>query len=633
MIKVCSSQYSYFFGNNQIHFPYSIATNISYASQFQDIKDNFNFEKVFIVRDNISNDIELCKDANILLCSCYCWNWEITQFLIEQVKRINPNCLIICGGPEVPHVHDNIFEKYPGMDILVHDEGELTTYELLSKYLKQESLNDILGTENKNRKNLARERIKDLDIIPSPYSSNLILNLVNTNSNIKYIASWETNRGCPYACKFCDWGSATKTKVRNFSEDKLYKEIEWFGANNIPYIDVCDGNFGIFVDRDYQLAHKLSEVKQKTGYPEKLNITWAKVSSEKIIPIAQKLNEQNLVRAISLSVQSLDKNVLKTISRSNIKFTDFESLVNQFDNHGLDSYTELIMGLPGETIQTYKNTWATLASIYPAPSILTWNCSVFNNAPMNDKSYKDEHGIETFKSPVFMQHSVSQYNEIPEYERMVRKTKTLPNDDIIQIYLYDWVMLTFHAYGILEFIGRYFHSIGITYTIFYDYLVEYCKNTNGIFAQEYQKALVHANKGYNGGGWDHYDTNLGDISWPMSEASWLRLVHSELLTEIQQFIQYLHTKIMFDQKIIDDLIKFQLLLINLPDNESKTKIQCNYDWLEFFTKKDKLQHKTTMYSKMRQINSTGIQWNYETIWYGRRAQKYKTKLRDINVES
>ena len=52
-IKVFSSQYSNFFGNKQIHFPYSIASLISYCKQNQEINESFSFEKVFLFRDDV----------------------------------------------------------------------------------------------------------------------------------------------------------------------------------------------------------------------------------------------------------------------------------------------------------------------------------------------------------------------------------------------------------------------------------------------------------------------------------------------------------------------------------------------------------------------------------------------------
>ena len=80
--------------------------------------------------------------------------------------------------------------------------------------------------------------------------------MVEPVDGVDYISAWETNRGCPFQCTFCDWGSATKTKVRKWERDRLFKEIEWFADNKIPYIDCCDANFGIFVERDLEGCSK-----------------------------------------------------------------------------------------------------------------------------------------------------------------------------------------------------------------------------------------------------------------------------------------------------------------------------------------------------------------------------------------
>ena len=203
--RINSSQYSYFYGN-QIHFPYSIATLAAYAMKDKEITDSFSFEKIFLTRDKIEKDIEVCDNTDILLCSCYSWNWQITNMLAKAVKEKNPDCLIVFGGPEVPGRHEKFFEKYPYIDILVHNEGEITLHEILKEYKSTRNYGNILGIETKDYKNAPRPRIKDLDIIPSVYSTDIIWDLVEKRTDINYIATWETNRGCPFSCTFCDWG-------------------------------------------------------------------------------------------------------------------------------------------------------------------------------------------------------------------------------------------------------------------------------------------------------------------------------------------------------------------------------------------------------------------------------------------
>jgi len=92
LIKVKSSQFNYQYGD-QIHFPYSIASLISFLRRCEPIKSKFKFEKTFVFRDNVDEFIEDCTDAQILLCSCYVWNWEITTYLAKKVKKLNPNSI------------------------------------------------------------------------------------------------------------------------------------------------------------------------------------------------------------------------------------------------------------------------------------------------------------------------------------------------------------------------------------------------------------------------------------------------------------------------------------------------------------------------------------------------------------
>ncbi len=635
-IKINSSQYSWFFGNQQIHFPYSIATLAAYSLKDENISSQVSFEKVFLQRDHLDENVEEASDADILLCSCYSWNWQITTRLAKQVKERNPECLIIFGGPEVPSSHTDFFDRHEYVDILVHAEGEITLHQILTHYLSDKDYTNVLGIETKDYKNDPQPRITDLDIIPSVYSTDLIWDLVERTPDIKYVATWETNRGCPYSCTFCDWGSATKSKVRNFSQEKLYDEVEWFGQNNIVYVDCADGNFGIFAQRDLELAERLAEVKTHTGYPTGINLTWIKASSKKVIPIAKVLNSVDLLRAISLSVQSLDDNTLKIIKRKNIRFNKFGDLVALFDSEGLQSYTELIMGLPGETYSTFKNNWETLASIYPMPTVMTWNCSIFVNAPMNDPIYREIHGINVIDSPMFMQHSSSKKKKILEYEMMVNGTASAPFEDLNKIYVYSWMMLVFHAFGVLEFVSRYYSRRGITYTSFYEILLEYCQTDPGVFGEQYRVAVKHAHSGYTGNGWDYIDPTLGDINFPLEEASWLKVVREGPTTvekEIRKFISFADERLLeepTEEKILDDLANFQTYILNFPTNPLDIKKGFDFDWLGFYLGGTDLREKSVTYSREAAVMQPDlIQWGYETAWFGRRRQRNKAKLKNI----
>ena len=627
MNKVSSSQFNYLYGD-QIHFPYSIGRLVTYVKTNKNINSQFKFDRTFIFRDQLNNYVEQSYDSDILLCSCYVWNWEVTKQLAKKVKATNPNCLIIFGGPQVPNRTENFFEENPFVDIIVHGEGEIVLENILTAYIKDKDFSKINGIEMKDYRTPPNPRIKDVNILPSPYLTNLILNLVEQKTDIKYIAAWETNRGCPYPCTFCDWGSLTNSKVTNWSEEQLLKEIDWFAQNHITYIDCCDANFGIFQERDYRIASKLKEVALKTGYPEKFRAAWAKFASEKIIPIAKQLQEGKVLKAVSLALQSLDEETLEIVKRANIKFDNFSELTETFRKNKIPTYTELIMGLPGETLESWKKGLEILASGSQVGSIYIYNCGVFVNAPMNEPTYMKFHNIKTIRSPIFLAHSSIHDRGIPEFEYITISSKSFSTDDLKEIYLFSWLFQTFHSLGIFEYITKYYHDEKkLQYVKFYEIFLDYCKKENSIFSDEYNKVIDYIDNGYSGKGWNHYDPNLGDIFWPIEEATWLRLVLSKKLMEhTKSFLKFLEETLNFDtpDEILNDLIKFQTFLITTRQDSEIKSARFHFNWKNYFINGSKLKQIENDYNyKNLVIEHDQILWGYKTIWYGRQSKSYK----------
>ncbi len=583
--KVINSQYNYNHGG-RMHFPYSIAVLAAYVKDDPKINQNFKFEKSYIFRNRIGEHIVKSKDADILLCSCYSWNWEITLHLAENVKRINPKCIIVFGGPQVPNFTEGFFKKYPFVDILVHGEGELVLKNIFEEYLGNKEFDKVKGAETKSGPGPLETRL-DEDTLPSPYLTNMIWDLVDINDSPKWAANWETNRGCPYYCTFCDWGAATFNRTKRFSLEKLFKEIEWFGENKISYIDNCDANFGIFQERDLEIATKLKEVALKTGYPKLFQTNWAKFSSEKIIPIARTLKEGNMLRQVNLALQSLDDDTLNINKRANMKFDKYSELTNTFRNQGFPTFTELIRGLPGETLESFKNGLQTVITDTGLTNIYVYNCSVYVNAPMNDPKYIKEHKIKTVKSPMWRIHTNStDVDKIQEYEDLIISTSTFTQNEAQEMYYFTWAIISFHLFGILDNIGKlYQKKYSLSLKRFYEIFLDFCRQKDSLFSEEFKKAEIFVQNGYSGKGWDHHDPDLGEIFWPIEEASWLRLVKDsvKLKKGIRLFVQYLENQI--DEKtpedIIDDLIKFQIFLLTTKNIKSEIKSEeFKYNWKE-----------------------------------------------------
>jgi radical SAM superfamily enzyme YgiQ (UPF0313 family) len=627
MIQVNSSQYNYQYGN-QIHLPYSIAMLYSYIKTKPNLSSNFKFEKTFVFRDKVDDDITKCKDTDILLCSCYVWNWEITLHLAKEVKKLNPECLIIFGGPQVPEDTKGFFKKCPFVDMLVHSEGEYILESILDTYLKNRDYSDVKGITTKELSTYPQDRINNLDLLPSPYLTGDIWELIDKIDGINWDASWETHRGCPYLCTFCDWGSATFTKMRQFSEERLFKEIDWFADNEIVYVDVCDANFGIYVERDLRIAKKFKDTVLQKKFPKKIRPAWAKNTTEKIIPIARELQEGGILGAVTLAVQSLDKETLDIIKRANIKFDKFADLTTEFRLNGLPTYTEIILGLPGETLESYKRGLETIAHT-KIDTVFIYNCTVLPNAPMNLPDYREKYKIKVIRSPVMLVHSSIEKRGIQEFEDIIVGASTYTLDELKEMRLYSWAFITLQNLGILEYIARYYNQThGLSFMEFYDKFFEYCQLHESIFSDEYKKVLKYIDDGYSGQGWDHYDLELGDIIWPIEEASWLRLVFSKqkLLEAIYNFLRYFENKSLLKTptSILEELAKFQVFLLTTQNTNDVKQEEFEYNWKTFFLDNTKLiSAQKNYYFKNPVIESDLKQWCKETIWYGRRSNRFK----------
>jgi len=656
-LRVFSSQFNYQYGS-VIHFPYSIASLVAYVKSFPELGERLHFEKTFVFRNKLDDYVARARSVDVLLCSCYTWNWEITTRLARAVKEQNPDCLVIFGGPQVPLQYEgdiprtwvadskgSFFADYPFVDMLVHQEGEETLKSVLEAYLGDKDFTHIPGIETREFRTPEAPRIMNLDVLPSPYLMNTVFDLVEPVDGVTYIASWETNRGCPFQCTYCDWGSATKAKVRKRDMDVLFREIEWFADNKIPYVDCCDANFGIFAERDHALARKFKEQKLSKGYPGRVRPAWVKASTSRVIPIAKELLDADLLRSVTLAVQSLDQTTLDIVRRSNIKFDRFSSLVQEFADHKIETYTEIIMGMPGETLESYLAGLEQIMELFPRPVVFVYNCGVFVNAPMNAPDYMRLHGIKVIKSPIYLWHSsIHNRGDIPEYEYITVGANSFSLDDLKSMYVFGWAAQAFHSLGILEYIAKFVHQVYETkYVEFYRTFLDYCRaKPESLFGREYRTLVDYVETGYAGGGWDHHDPDLAPIFWPIEEATWLRCVTDTpaLKCALADFMAYFQgaTGIVVPAGILSDLVEFQVFLLSRMDADKGTQVRVSrYPWKDFL-RLDRasladLAESPVRYSWTSKVTEEDkANWCYKAIWVGRNQGNYKCHVEALGEE-
>jgi hypothetical protein len=241
----------------------------------------------------------------------------------------------------------------------------------------------------------AAERIADLSLVPSP-----ILSSVYSDAEMAAtrVFVYETNRGCPYSCAFCYWGGATNSKVRQFPLERIEAEVDRIVRLAQPgaQIFIADANFGILA-RDVEIAKALIDTCRRYDKRVVVLTNWAKNTSDRVVTIAHMLHSAGLTGAITLSAQSFDPQVLQIANRSNIRPDTYRRMQAKFRDLGVPTYTDLIWGLPGETVESYKTSIEEVLTAGGNPVI--YPLLLLNNTEYTKERFRADHQIQARNLP------------------------------------------------------------------------------------------------------------------------------------------------------------------------------------------------------------------------------------------
>ncbi|WP_406632494.1 KedN5 family methylcobalamin-dependent radical SAM C-methyltransferase [Amycolatopsis sp. WGS_07] len=340
------------------------------------------------------------QPPDVLAFSVLGWNFREFGALAETFKQVNPEGWVVFGGTHVANQAARVFRRCPEVDVVVNGEGEFVFRDLVNAVLDGASRHDLAGIpgisyvrpDGTHHTTEPRDRIDDLDVIPSPVLTGAI-DLLDADGKFRYdVALMETNRGCPYKCSFCYWGGAVGQRVRAFSRERLRAELEVFARHQVHTIVLCDANFGMLpIDREF--VDDVIDVRNRYGYPQALDTSWAKNKSAVFYDIVRKMKAAGLRSSFTLALQSLNDDALRTMERRNMKVNDWEDLTVWLDQEGLDCYAELIWGAPGETVQSFMEGYDRLSR--HVSRIAVYPLHLLPNTGYLEK--KSEYGIVTIR--------------------------------------------------------------------------------------------------------------------------------------------------------------------------------------------------------------------------------------------
>ena len=441
--------------------PYAAGCLWSYASKHT---EGFELGEIIFKREDPFKILDRIDDPVLCVFSTYIWNEQYNLYLARLIKNKFPDCVIEFGGPQSTRgLIENDF-----IDCVILGEGEKPIVDILNRIKNSCHIKEIYE----------REQIKEVTY-ESPYSSGVLDKIVKDNPNYHWATLVESTRGCPHHCTFCDWGT-WMDKIKKFDLTQVEADINWMSTHKVGFLMMADANFGIFKDRDLLIARML---RKAADHPlaiiDDLTVQYTKNSTDVIFDISKALGPYDR-RGVTMSVQSMNSPTLKAIRRQNNTKEKAKEFVKKAREKGVNVYTEMILGLPEETVESWKTGLCELLDA-GQDSIDIWFCQVFGNTELNLN--REKYGIKVVNATDYVSFT-NKEDSIKEIVEIVNQTDSMTTEDMIESYLYAWMVIMFHINGFTHVLSEYSN---LSYREYYDNMFECLKNDTGLFGNHFKE--------------------------------------------------------------------------------------------------------------------------------------------------
>jgi radical SAM superfamily enzyme YgiQ (UPF0313 family) len=284
---------------------------------------------------------------------------------LKRIKEIEPIAKTIVGGPHFKAEECLNEACGHGWDHVVIGDGEFPLLHILTGQISDIA---IWGTT-----------VEDLDSYPLPAFHKLNLSKYNypLRNDLKCI-NLLTSRGCPYECQYC---STSKTKLRYHSPDRVLEMAETLMGYGFNSFMIADDNMSMNKNRFYDILSGL----------ESLDVKWRSLIRAETI---NQTGLEKMVRSgcveVGPGIESGSQKILDIVKKRskvdrNLKF------IQDCENAGIRCVPSFIIGLPGETSETVKDTYEFMKKA--KPSAFAYNILMpFPDSPIyqkKDTEFKD----------------------------------------------------------------------------------------------------------------------------------------------------------------------------------------------------------------------------------------------------
>lgn len=287
-------------------------------------------------------EILLAQNPRIIGLGVYIWNVSQTTELIGTLKRIRPDVIIIIGGPEVSFEVDQQ-EIVRLADYVITGEADLKFAEVCRQLLLGE----------KPPQKIIPSELPDVTRLVLPYD------LYDDKDIAHRIVYVEASRGCPFTCEFCL--SSLDVPVRQFPLPALIEQLQRLLDRGLQQFKFVDRTFNLNLNTSRAILEFFLE-----RYRPGLFVHFEMIPDrlpEGLREIIAKFPPGAL--QFEVGIQTFDPATAKNISRRQ----NYDRLKDNFrflrQNTGVHIHADLIVGLPGESVESFGRGFDRLVALGP----------------------------------------------------------------------------------------------------------------------------------------------------------------------------------------------------------------------------------------------------------------------------
>ena len=308
-----------------------------------------------------------------------------------------------------------------------------------------------------------------------------------------------------------------------------------------------------------------------------------------------------------------------------------------YTENGIGTYSEIILGLPGETYESFRDGMEQLLEGGQHMSINFFNCELLMNSIMNDPEYMKKYEIEYAVTEQHQYHVVPDRKDITEFSRIVVSTSTMSKEMWIKSNIFAVFVRAFHNLGLLQCLAIYlYYEKKIKYSQFYSDFISFaqknpetiCGKIHSWLEEKYKEVLR------NSGSLTCTEEAYGELTWPLDEGAFLKAMKDRDLfyEETEPFLK----KYFDDEKLFEELLSYQKNIVKNPYSEG-TVLELDFDFYSYFSRVYKNVYvplekkKNTIKIDSSDTPSDLPEYAKKIVWYGRKGgQNIIKKIEYIN---